>query len=247
MGLAVAAGSDAEPRSFPVAAAASQNDVYPDRVTQFPQGVTGLADVTYSVLPGFRPLVLDLYLPQGTAPQPLIVFVHGGGWVGGNTRHSGALADFPRALAQLAAEGFAVASVEYRLAGEAPFPAALQDVRAALRFLKSNAANYGIDGAKVAVWGGSAGGQLAALAAASCGDQSLDPSTRRARHRVRAGRGHLVWSVRLRCRLHSATAWRGREPLPRLQRRLRCRHAPCEPNSVRDRGRSAVPVDSRRS
>jgi acetyl esterase/lipase len=165
----------AEPRTFPVAEAASQKDVYPDRVTQFPQGVTGLADVTYSVLPGFRPLVLDLYLPQTTASRPLIVFIHGGGWVGGNTRHSGALADFPRALAQLAAEGFVVASVEYRLAGEAPFPAALQDVRAALRFLKGNAAKYRIDAGKVAVWGGSAGGQLAALAATSCGEQSLDP------------------------------------------------------------------------
>ena len=176
IGLAVTAGVGAEPRTFPVAAAASQNDVYPDRVTQFPQGVTGLADVTYSVLPGFRPLVLDLYLPQATVPQPLIVFVHGGGWVGGNTRHSGALADFPRVLAQLAAEGFAVASVEYRLAGEAPFPAALQDLRAALRFLKGNAAKYRIDAGKVAVWGGSAGGQLAALAAASCGDHSLDPA-----------------------------------------------------------------------
>ena len=114
--------ASAEPRTFPVAAAASQNDVYPERVTQFADGVTGLADVTYSVLPGFRPLVLDLYLPSSTTAQPLILFVHGGGWVGGNTRHSGALADFPGALAQLAAEGFVVASVEYRLVGEAAFP-----------------------------------------------------------------------------------------------------------------------------
>src|SRR5688572_19635797 len=112
-GMAVVAGAAAAaPRASPVAAAASQKDVYPDRVTQFPHGVSGLADVAYSVLPGFRPLILDLSLPQGTATQPLILFVHGGGWVGGNTRHSGALADFPRALAQLAAEGFVVASVE---------------------------------------------------------------------------------------------------------------------------------------
>ena len=191
IGFAIAAGTEAEPRTFPVAAAASQNDVYPDRVTQFPEGVTGLADVTYSVLPGFRPLVLDLYLPQATAPQPLIVFVHGGGWVGGNTRHSGALADFPRALALLAAEGFTVASVEYRLAGEAPFPAALQDVRAALRFLKGNATKYRIDAAKVAIWGGSAGGQLAALAAASCGEQSLDPAP--AERGTECVQGAVIW------------------------------------------------------
>ena len=167
-------GASAEPRVFPVAEAASQADVYPDRLTHFPNGVTGLADVTYSVIPGFRPLVLDLYQPSGDTPKPLILFIHGGGWVGGNTRHSGALENFPLAIADLAAEGFVVASVEYRLSSEAPFPAALQDVRAALRYLKENAGKYRIARDKVAVWGGSAGGQLAALAAASCGDQTLD-------------------------------------------------------------------------
>ncbi len=179
-------------------AAASQNDVYPERVTQFADGVTGLADVTYSVLPGFRPLVLDLYLPSSTTAQPLILFVHGGGWVGGNTRHSGALADFPRALAQLAAEGFVVASVEYRLVGEAAFPAPLQDVRAALRYLRDNAAKYRIDGSKVAVWGGSAGGQLAALAAVSCGDSRSRSQASAGRQRVRARRRDLVRRLRLR-------------------------------------------------
>jgi acetyl esterase/lipase len=183
--------SVAGPRDFPVAATASQNDVYPDRVTQFAEGVTGLADVTYSVVPGFRPLVLDLYLPSGTTARPLVLFVHGGGWVGGNTRHSGALADFPAALAKLAAEGFAVASVEYRLSGEAPFPAPLQDLRAALRYLKSHAEKYGIDASRVAVWGGSAGGQLAALMAASCGDQSLDPQPSAARSEC--VQGAAIW------------------------------------------------------
>lgn len=172
--LLAAVGASAEPRVFPVAEVASQADVYPDRVTHFPKGVTGLADVTYSVIPGFRPLVLDLYRPDGETPKPLILFIHGGGWVGGNTRHSGALENFPVALAQLASEGFVVASVEYRLSSEAPFPAALQDVRTALRYLKDNSGKYRIDPNKVAVWGGSAGGQLAALAAASCGDQTLD-------------------------------------------------------------------------
>jgi acetyl esterase/lipase len=169
--VAVAAGT----RDFPVAAQASQNDVYPERVTRFPGGVTSHADVTYSVLPGFRPLILDLYLPRGSQQRPLVLFIHGGGWVGGNTRHSGALENFPRVLARLASEGFVVASVEYRLSGEAPYPAALQDVRAALRFLKANAARYRVDATRVAVWGGSAGGHLAALAALSCGDTSLDP------------------------------------------------------------------------
>ena len=174
---AVAAGA-APPRDFPVSAEASQDDVYPERVTQFDAGVTGLADVTFSVLPGYRPLILDLYLPPGEGRHPVVLYVHGGGWIGGNTRHSGALSDFPRALARLAAEGFVVASVEYRLSAEAPFPAALQDVRAALRFLRTNAAKYRIDPGKAAIWGGSAGGQLSALTALSCGDRTLDPESK---------------------------------------------------------------------
>jgi acetyl esterase/lipase len=173
--LALSAAATAAQRDFPVSAAASQADVYPDRVTRFEGGVSGLADVTFSVLPGYRPLTLDLYLPPGKATHPLVVYVHGGGWVGGNTRHSGALSDFPRALARLASEGFTVASVEYRLSSEAPFPAQLQDLRAALRYLRANAAKYHIQSDKVAIWGGSAGGQLSALAALSCGDRSLDP------------------------------------------------------------------------
>jgi len=175
-GVFAVATHAAEPRDFPVSAAPFTGDIYPDRITRFPGGVTSLADVTYSVIPGFRPLVVDLYMPAGNAPRPLIIYIHGGGWVGGHTRHSGALSDFPRVLARLAGEGFVVASLEYRLSGEAPFPAALQDARAALRFLRANAAKYHIDPARVGVWGGSAGGHLAALVATSCGDTSLDPA-----------------------------------------------------------------------
>lgn len=164
-------------REFPVSAMPALADVYPERRTAFPDGVTGLADVVYSVLPGYRPLIVDLYLPK-TAPaqaHPLVLFIHGGGWVAGHTRHSGALANFPEVLSALAAEGFVVASLEYRLAREAAFPAQLQDARAALRFLRRNAAQYGIDGTRVGVWGGSAGGHLAGLVATTCGDASYDP------------------------------------------------------------------------
>ena len=122
----------------------------------------------------------------------MIVFIHGGGWVGGNTRHSGALADFPRALAQLAAEGFVVASVEYRLAGEAPFPAALQDVRAALRFLKSNAAKYRIDAAQ-----GRRLGRVGGRAARRAGGGVVRRSQPRPRSRAERGsecvQGAVIW------------------------------------------------------
>lgn len=167
----------AQDRDFPVATTASQDDHYPARLTAWPDGVTSLADVTYSTIPGYRPMIVDIYLPpREMGPRPLILYVHGGGWVGGNTRHGGASADFPAALAMLAAEGFVVASLEYRLAREANFPAQAHDVRAALRFLKGNAGHYGIDPARTGIWGGSAGGHLSALAALSCGDASLDPA-----------------------------------------------------------------------
>ncbi|NBC36186.1 alpha/beta hydrolase fold domain-containing protein [Novosphingobium sp. FSY-8] len=168
--------SAAKPRDFPVDARPVLEDRYPARVQHWPGNVTSLADVTYQTIPGYRPMVIDIYMPATApkSPKPLVLYVHGGGWVGGHTRHAGAMANFPAALARLASEGFVVASLEYRLAGEAPFPAQLQDARAALRFLKGNAARYGIDPARTGIWGGSAGGHLSALTALSCGDKTLD-------------------------------------------------------------------------
>lgn len=175
---AMPAIASAQARSFPVAEKAGLPDPYAGRTVSFADGVTGRVDLPYSTIPGYRPMVLDLFLPPkaGTtsAPRPLIVYVHGGGWVGGHVRQAGALSDFPGVLAALAKEGFVVASVEYRFAGEAHLPAQLQDVRAALRFLKDHANEYGIDPTRVAIWGGSAGGHLAALAALSCGVATLD-------------------------------------------------------------------------
>src|SRR5579864_4138694 len=112
-------------------------DHYPTRHTQFPKGVTGISDVTYQMLPGFRPLTLDLYLPSGRQSlHPLVLYIHGGGWTTGHSRQSGAFDDFPEVLAALAARGYTVASLNYRLSGEAPFPAAIQDVKAAIKFVR---------------------------------------------------------------------------------------------------------------
>jgi acetyl esterase/lipase len=174
-GLSAISPVTAKERQFSTSEKPALTDVYPTRVTKWADGVTSNADVTYSTIPGFRPMVIDIYMPpKKGGPKPLILYIHGGGWVAGHTRHSGALSNFPEVLAELASEGFVVASLEYRLSGEAPFPAQLQDARAAVRFLKANAAQYGIDPARVGVWGGSAGGHLAALTALSCGDTSLD-------------------------------------------------------------------------
>lgn len=172
----------AKSRDFVTLDKPGTEDTYPVHVTRWPGGVTSLADVTFSVIPGYRPMMIDIYMPpKKGGPKPLVMYIHGGGWVGGTPRNSGAHGAFPAALARLASEGFVVASLEYRLADEARFPAQVQDARAALRFLKDNAGRYGLDPARVGVWGGSAGGHLSSLVALSCGDASLEaPGTRAA-------------------------------------------------------------------
>lgn len=102
---------------------------------------------------------LDLYLPAtGDGPFPLVVWIHGGAFLGG----SKSLAANSSAR-QLTAKGFAIASLEYRLSGEAIFPAAVLDVKAAVRHLRANATLYRIAPAKIGAWGSSAGGHLAAF------------------------------------------------------------------------------------
>ena len=175
LGLAASAHA-AKPRVFPVADKPVLADNLPNPPIAMPGGVKAYRDVVYQTVDGYRPQIVDVYVPAGKGPHPLVLYIHGGGWRGGHTRHSGALADFPKALAALAAEGFTVASLEYRLSSEAQFPAQLQDANAALRFLRANAKAYGIDPARVGVWGGSAGGHLTALTALTCRDTALDPA-----------------------------------------------------------------------
>jgi acetyl esterase/lipase len=88
----------------------------------------------------------------------LVIFIHGGGFSGGDKR------DVAPKLTPLLQQGFAVASINYRLSGEARFPAAAQDVKAAVRYLRAHAAAHGIDPGRFALWGESAGANLAALA-----------------------------------------------------------------------------------
>ena len=137
----------------------------PQRLS-FADGVSAQFDVTYQTLQGFRPLTLDLYQPRSRDyALPLVVFVHGSG----DTRQAGTIEDFPSALAALAAQGYVIASVNYRLSGEARFPAALQDVKSAIRWLRARSSEYNIDTTRVAVWGVSGGAQIAALAGVACG------------------------------------------------------------------------------
>ncbi len=151
---------------------------YPVQEVAFPGGVRGLPSITYQTLDGYRPLLLDLYLPPApAATRPaLVVFVHGGGWLGGDARTGGPV--LLGALVALAARGYAVAAVNYRLSGEARFPAQRDDVAAALAFLRGRAGALGIDAGRIVAWGVSAGGTLAALAAVSCGTAGTPPCLR---------------------------------------------------------------------
>lgn len=173
LGLALwvaAMPAQAQPPSPSTSPEPALGDPMPDRILKLANGVTVNTDIAYSTIPGYRPIILDLYRPaQQGKPLPLVIYIHGGGWANGHTRQSGAFSDFPAVLADLSARGYVVASLEYRLSKEAPFPAAIDDVRTAIRYLRANAARFGLDGCHVAIWGGSAGGQLAALAALQCG------------------------------------------------------------------------------
>lgn len=102
---------------------------------------------------------LDIYLPsEGDGPFPVMLHVHGGGFELGDKR------DMPfLPLLQGLERGYAVASANYRLSGEAIFPAGLQDIKAAIRWLRANAQSYQLDGGNVAAWGGSAGGYYVAM------------------------------------------------------------------------------------
>jgi acetyl esterase/lipase len=168
------AAADKKPDA-PVDAAADASKTYPLQSIAFPGGVT-MTQMVYSALPGFRPLTLDLYqTSEKSYPRAGLVFVHGGNWVSGDPRHNGTYGDWPGQLAALAARGYVVASVDYRLSGEARFPAALQDVKSAISWLRGHAEESNLDPTRIAVWGASAGGQLASLAGVSCGVAALEP------------------------------------------------------------------------
>ncbi|UQA92355.1 alpha/beta hydrolase [Streptomyces halobius] len=158
---------------------------HPDRASLPPAapGVRELRGVPYGEVEGSRPLELDLWLPetdQAARPVPLVLFVHGGAWhrgrrddMGLRTRHWA-----PSPFAHIAAAGFAVACADYRLSGEATFPAPLDDLRAALRWLTLRSAELGIDTERTVVWGESAGGHLASLLALTHTDPSPSPASR---------------------------------------------------------------------
>jgi acetyl esterase/lipase len=116
---------------------------------------------------------MDIYLPNEKQDKyPVIVHIHGGAFLMGD-KADGQLTPVLAALQR----GYAVVSINYRLTGEAKFPTQIQDVKAAIRFIRANADKYALKTDKIAVWGGSAGGHLSALAATSGDIKELEDLT----------------------------------------------------------------------
>ena len=131
-----------------------------------PPGVQVVRDLDY-VLGGHERNRLDLYRPERAAgPLPVIVWVHGGGWTNGDK------ARLP--IASFATNGFAIAAINYRFSQHAIFPAQIHDCKAAVRWLRANAKQYGLDPNHFGAWGASAGGHLVALLGTTAGVGELE-------------------------------------------------------------------------
>jgi acetyl esterase/lipase len=128
-------------------------------------GVLSYDAVTYARTSGYRPRLLDVHVPAGTAPAPAVVWIHGGGWMDGDRRYPPPTVPVDLLFGSLLDAGLAVVTLDYRHSLEAPFPAQLHDVKAAIRYVRYFAGQLGIDGERVGVFGESAGGHLAAMAA----------------------------------------------------------------------------------
>lgn len=121
-----------------------------------------------------QPLLLDLYIPEGQSdPAPLVIWVHGGAW------RAGSRSRVP--ITQLLEHGLAIASIDYRLSGDAPFPAQAHDINHAIDYLHLHAQALGLDPERFAIAGSSAGGHLAALIGVSQGIDALSAPKQRVR------------------------------------------------------------------
>lgn len=127
-------------------------------VDRVPPGVTARRDLAY-VGDGHERQTLDVFVPEtADGPLPLIIWIHGGGW------QNGSKDGCPPLRTGFTERGYAVASINYRLSGHAVFPAQIEDCKAAIRWLRAHAEEYGLDPQRFGVWGSSAGGHLAARA-----------------------------------------------------------------------------------
>ncbi|MFY8005280.1 MAG: alpha/beta hydrolase fold domain-containing protein [Chitinophagaceae bacterium] len=125
-----------------------------------------LKDVVYATSSSAQKM--DIYIPAGAGPFPAVVLIHGGAFKAGDKSSEATNA------AKLVANGYVAISINYRLSGEAVFPAAVHDCKAAIRFVRANAGTYRINANKLGTWGASAGGNLSAILGTSGGDAYLE-------------------------------------------------------------------------
>ncbi len=165
--------ADETPAAAPPTSKGGSTTDSPDSADSTETAGKGVARTTPEIKTGVayadasKAQTLDLYLPisDGSKPVPVVVLIHGGAFKFGSSAMEAAHAE------ALVAKGIAAASVNYRLSGEATFPAGAQDVKAAVRWLRANAATYGLDTDAVGAWGESAGGWMANMLGVT-GDQA---------------------------------------------------------------------------
>ncbi len=133
-------------------------------------------EVSYAIAVGFRRLAMDIWLPRDAkdAPVPVVVWIHGGAFQLGDRRELPPTFAAESVFRLLNSAGIACATVDYRHALEAPFPAQLHDIKAAVRYLRQHAELLGIDAGRIGTWGESAGGHLAALLGLTGGREDLE-------------------------------------------------------------------------
>ena len=124
-----------------------------------------VSDIIYAVVDD-RELGLDIYMPRGVEDPQLLVWIHGGHWLYRTKEDINTLA--------LVEEGFAIASIDFRLSVDEPFPAQIHDIKAAIRFLRANAETYGYEATRIGVHGRSSGGHLTSLVGVTNGVKELE-------------------------------------------------------------------------
>ncbi|MDE2446764.1 MAG: alpha/beta hydrolase [Alphaproteobacteria bacterium] len=138
------------------------------------EGRTQWRDVVFAAEAGYRFLTLDVTLPLGAGPFPLVIFIHGGAWLAGHPAVTNPTYRKLNFITKLLDAGYAVSRISYRFSSEAQFPAQLYDCKAAVRFLRANASTFQLDPKRFAVMGDSAGGHLAALVGLTCDRADLE-------------------------------------------------------------------------
>ena len=182
---AEATQTEAAPAEAAAVAEASATDAAPAALPPGPppggqMGVMPGSTTFSSVAPTYTELAyadqsdaqkLDLYIPtSGEGPFPVVIMVHGGGFMFGDKADGAGLTG----VDQLLEAGYAVASINYRLSGEAQWPAQIYDSKAAVRYLRAVAGEYNLDPEKFGAWGASAGGNLVAMLGTTCGAAELE-------------------------------------------------------------------------